>query len=105
MDYLVVIEKTKDMGNYGAYVPDVLGCVSTGQTVEETERNIREALEFHFEGMAEDGERIPEPSHRIALDEEDFAPGFRSSRGTGQRERSVRRSGLISFLASNVVTP
>ena len=58
--YAVVIEKT-GMG-FGAYVPDLPGCVSTGRTLEETERRIREAIEFHLDGMREDGDAIPEPT-------------------------------------------
>jgi predicted RNase H-like HicB family nuclease len=58
--YAVVIEQGSN--NLSAYVPDLPGCVTTGQTVEEIERNIREAIELHLEGMAEDGEPIPEPS-------------------------------------------
>ena len=59
MKYLVIIEKTKN--NYSAYSPDVLGCVTTGETVEETLEMMKEALEFHFEGMIADGEAIPKP--------------------------------------------
>lgn len=58
--YAVVIEKAEN--NYSAYVPDLPGCVSVGDTVEECRRNIREAIEFHLEGMREDGEAIPEPT-------------------------------------------
>jgi predicted RNase H-like HicB family nuclease len=58
--YAVVIEKTGT--GFGAYVPDLPGCVSTGRTIEETERNIREAVEFHLDGMREDGDPIPEPT-------------------------------------------
>jgi predicted RNase H-like HicB family nuclease len=43
-------------------VPDLAGCVSTGRTIEETERNIREAIEFHLDGMREDGSPVPEPT-------------------------------------------
>ena len=58
--YAVVIEKT---GNgYGAYVPDLPGCIAAGDTLEQTERLICEAIELHLEGMREDGEPIPEPS-------------------------------------------
>jgi predicted RNase H-like HicB family nuclease len=57
--YLVVVEKAEN--NYGAYAPDVPGCVSTGATVEETLRNFQEALEFHLEGTLEGGEPLPEP--------------------------------------------
>ena len=59
MKYLVIIEKTKN--NYAAYSPDVLGCVSTGKTIEETLKMMKEALEFHLESMIEDGEAIPKP--------------------------------------------
>jgi len=57
--YAVVIERASD--NYAAYVPDLPGCITTGATVEETERNIREAIELHLEGMRENGLPIPEP--------------------------------------------
>ncbi len=59
MKYAVVIERASD--NYAAYVPDLPGCITTGATVEETERNIREAIELHLEGMRENGLPIPEP--------------------------------------------
>ncbi len=59
MKFLVIIEKGSK--NYSAYSPDVSGCVATGKSVEETLENIREALEFHFEAMAENGEEIHEP--------------------------------------------
>ena len=57
--YLIVIEKAGN--NYSAYSPDVLGCVTTGDTREETRRNMIEAIEFHLEGLVEDGDPIPEP--------------------------------------------
>jgi predicted RNase H-like HicB family nuclease len=60
MRYAIVIEKAK--GNYAAYVPDLPGCVSTGETLEEVERNIREAIQLHVEGMKEDGLTVPPPS-------------------------------------------
>lgn len=63
MRYAIVIEKGEN--NYAAYVPDLLGCVATGETVEETEREIREAIEFHLRGMREDGLPIPEPSIQV----------------------------------------
>jgi len=59
MRYAVVIEKGKK--NYGVYVPDVPGCVSVGDTVEECLANIREAIQIHFAGMREDGDKIPDP--------------------------------------------
>jgi predicted RNase H-like HicB family nuclease len=58
--YLIVIEKTGT--GYSAFSPDVPGCASTGATKEEVERNIQEAIEFHIEGLREEGYDIPEPS-------------------------------------------
>ncbi len=60
MRYTVVIEKAD--GNYSAYVPDLPGCVSVGDTIDEVERNIREAIAFHLRGLREDGLEAPEPS-------------------------------------------
>ena len=57
MRYAIVLEKAEN--NYSAYVPDLPGCVATGHTIEETEREIREAIEFHIEGLRQDGLRIP----------------------------------------------
>ncbi len=59
MKYAVVIEYTPN--NFAAYVPDLPGCVATGATRTEVERNIREAIVFHLEGLREDGLPIPEP--------------------------------------------
>ena len=60
MRYAVVYEKTPH--NYSAYVPDLPGCVATGVTREEVERNIREAVNLHIEGMRKEGEAVPEPA-------------------------------------------
>lgn len=60
MRYAIVVEKRAS--NYSAYVPDLPGCVATGMTVEETEREIREAITFHIEGLVEDGLPVPPPS-------------------------------------------
>jgi len=68
MRYFVVYEKTD--ANYAAYVPDLPGCVATGVTLEDTERSIREAIEFHLEGMVEDGTPIPHP-YTVAVGEVD----------------------------------
>ena len=57
--FLVVIEKGE--ANYSAYSPDVPGCIASGASVEETLTNIRSALEFHLEGMAEHGDPLPIP--------------------------------------------
>ena len=58
--YLIVIENAGS--NFSAYSPDLPGCASTGATVEETKRNMEGAIEFHLEGLREDGQQIPEPS-------------------------------------------
>lgn len=58
MKYTVVIERTPN--NYAAYVPDLPGCVATAGTHEELLREIREAVEFHIDGMHADGDLIPE---------------------------------------------
>ena len=60
MRYAIVIEKGPS--NYSAYVPDLPGCVSTGRTVDDVKRNIREAIEFHIQGMIEDGDPVPPPT-------------------------------------------
>jgi predicted RNase H-like HicB family nuclease len=60
MRYAIVVEKAEN--NYSAYVPDLPGCVATGFTVEETEREIREAIGLHIEGLIEDGLPIPQPA-------------------------------------------
>jgi predicted RNase H-like HicB family nuclease len=60
MKYVVVYEKSQT--GWAAYVPDLPGVVTTGRTKEETQRLIREAIEFHLEGLREDNLPIPEPS-------------------------------------------
>ena len=61
--YAIVLE---DAGtNLAAYVPDLPGCVATGQTQEEVEQLIREAIELHLAGMIEDGLPIPEPTSTV----------------------------------------
>lgn len=56
--YLIIIEKAE--GNWGAYAPDLPGCVALGDTVEETVKLMREAMDLHLSAMAEDGDPIPE---------------------------------------------
>jgi predicted RNase H-like HicB family nuclease len=58
--YLVVFEKAN--GNYSAYSPDLPGCIATGKTRVEVEKNIKEAIALHLEGIKEDGIAPPEPS-------------------------------------------
>jgi len=60
MRYAVVIEKAN--GNYSAYVPDLPGCIATGETVAVVENEIREAIRFHIDGLKEDGLPIPQPT-------------------------------------------
>ena len=64
MKYTVVIERTAN--NYAAYVPDLPGCVATAGAREAVLKEIREAMEFHIEGMREDGESIPEPQAKVS---------------------------------------
>ena len=59
--YAIIIEKAAD-GGYGAYVPDLPGCVGMGSTKEEVMENIAEAIRFHLEGMQEEGLPIPPPA-------------------------------------------
>ena len=58
MRYAVVIEKAN--GNYSAYVPDLPGCIATGETVEAVEREIRAAIRFHIEGLKAEGLEVPD---------------------------------------------
>jgi predicted RNase H-like HicB family nuclease len=57
--YLVVYEKARN--NYSAYSPDIPGCIATGKTRKEAEKNIKEAIGFHLEGLEKDGSPLPEP--------------------------------------------
>jgi predicted RNase H-like HicB family nuclease len=61
--FLAIIERTNN--NYSAYSPDLPGCIATGDTLEEAERNIHEAIEMHVRGLKEDNEPIP-ASHAVA---------------------------------------
>ncbi len=64
MRWAIVIEGRE--GNFGAYVPDLPGCVATGDTLDEVREMMREAIEFHLDGMREDGDPIPDPATRVA---------------------------------------
>jgi predicted RNase H-like HicB family nuclease len=59
-EYTVIYERGKD--NWSAYAPDLPGCIATAKSREEIEQRIREAIEFHIEGMRLHGETVPEPS-------------------------------------------
>ena len=62
MKYMVVLEKAEK--NWAAYSPDVLGCIATGRTPEETLKRYKKALQMHIEGLKEDGLPLPEPTAR-----------------------------------------
>ena len=63
MRYAIVIEKGPT--SYGAYVPDLPGCVAVGKTRAEAERLIKDAIAFHLEGLKRDGEPIPKPAAKV----------------------------------------
>jgi predicted RNase H-like HicB family nuclease len=63
MKYAVIIEQGET--SYGAYVPDLPGCVAVGESEEDVRRLIAEAIEFHLEGLREDGAVIPVPHSQI----------------------------------------
>jgi len=65
MDYVVIVEKGEQ--SFGAYVPDLPGCVAVGESREEVMKLIREAIEFHVEGLREDGRPVPPPASSIEL--------------------------------------
>ena len=60
MRYAIVIEKAES--NYSAYVPDLPGCIATGTNIQQVEAEIREAIEFHIEGLRADGQPVPAPA-------------------------------------------
>jgi predicted RNase H-like HicB family nuclease len=64
MKYLIVVEKSET--GYSAYSPDIPGCVSTGATLAETEKNMKEAIEFHLEGLKAEGYPVPVPATQSA---------------------------------------
>ncbi len=63
MEYAVIIERSAT--GFGAFVPDLPGCVAVGETEEEVRQLIREAIEFHLDGLREDGAPIPPPTTRV----------------------------------------
>ena len=65
MRYLVVLEKGET--SFGAYVPDLPGCIAAAETEQEVMALIREGIEFHIEGLRERGEPVPPPSSRSAM--------------------------------------
>jgi len=65
MKYRIVYERSPN--NYGAWSPDLLGCVTTGKTLDATRRLMREAIDFHLESMAEDGDIKPKPTGYVEI--------------------------------------
>jgi predicted RNase H-like HicB family nuclease len=65
MQYLVIIEKGPS--SFGAYVPDLPGCIAVGETRTEVARLIHEAMDFHVQGLIEDGQPVPPPSSQAEL--------------------------------------
>jgi predicted RNase H-like HicB family nuclease len=59
-EYLIIVERSET--GFAAYSPDIPGCIATGETREEVESNMREAIAFHLEGLRLEGETLPEPS-------------------------------------------
>ena len=79
LGYTFIIEKTEN--NYSAYVNEIPGCISTGNTPQEIEKNILDALEFHIQGLKEEGYEIPEPTFQ--------EPQFLFIEETGEKESKV----------------
>lgn len=67
MRYAIVIETAPGSSNYSAHAPDLPGCISAGKTIEEVTRLMREGIEFHIEGLREDGLPIPESTTTVAV--------------------------------------
>ena len=87
MRYAIVIEKARK--NYSAYSPDVPGCITTGKTVQQTLNNMREALLFHFEGLREDGQLIPDPQALVDYIELPITAATHKSRRRRNGKRPV----------------
>lgn len=65
-EYVVIYERgSEEEEAWGAYVPDLPGCVSTGDTLDEAQQNIREAIQLHLEGLKAEGLPIPEPTTQV----------------------------------------
>lgn len=87
LSYAVVLQRLPN--NYGAYVPDLPGCVSTGRTWDDMRQMIREAIAFHIEGMMEDGDPVPKP--RMSVQEaKAYHAGVPSENGgTGTQPETI----------------
>jgi predicted RNase H-like HicB family nuclease len=89
MRHAIVIEKAAS--NYSAYVPDLPGCVATGETIQETETMIREAIEFHMEGLRADSLPIPQPSSQVEYVEVSVSQTSRTFYARVQNDQSHAR--------------
>lgn len=74
MEYVVIFEKGEN--SYGASVPDLPGCIAVAETMEEVRKLIAEAIEFHIEGLREDGDSVPLPSSSLPVQDN---PGMSSA--------------------------
>ena len=103
LQYAVVYERTPN--NYGAYVPDLPGCVSTGDNWDEIRENIREAIAFHIEGLTMDGDPVPDPHmsvgdamlfHSEVLDENDTSvPEMETTVGLVEVDIEMRETSSV----------
>jgi predicted RNase H-like HicB family nuclease len=91
MYYAIVIEKAGN--NYSAYVPDLPGCVSTGDTIRQTEKNIRDAIAFHLEGLQQQGDPIPAPS--VKCEYVEVVRGAAKSRSSSKTRKSAAGSWVV----------
>ncbi|MHB0855549.1 MAG: type II toxin-antitoxin system HicB family antitoxin [Rectinema subterraneum] len=73
MNYLIIIEKTAT--GFSAYAPDLPGCIATGRTLDEVRARMREAIQFHLEGLAHEGLPIPQPATKASFFEVNEAGG------------------------------
>jgi predicted RNase H-like HicB family nuclease len=72
MRYAVIYAKTRT--GYSAHIPDLPGCIATGQTLEQTKRRITEAVALHIQGMQEDGDPVPQPTTIVGSSDTLVAP-------------------------------
>ena len=94
MEYLIVVEKTET--GFSAYSPDVPGCVSTGRTEEETEASMKEAIEFHIDGLKQEGLAVPQASTKSA-----YCGGHCITRhSSGRRKAAPLDSSVLALIAT-----
>ncbi len=104
MRFAVVIEKGD--GSFGAYVPDLPGCVAVAETEEEVRQLIAEAPEFHLEDMRESGEVVPEPHSSVVVQTPGRMSSFRSEESAAQLTLSASAlSSMLLYTAASEVAP